>query len=207
LEIINKFYVYSHIDNKGKCFYIGKGSGRRAYHSKGRTEYWGEKAKNGYKVLILVSNLTEEKAYELEWKFGEQIGWENLVNQRIELGCGVSAATYKQETRDKISKVHKGLKKPFSKEHRLNHKKAYSDRKVTWGKNISKGLKGRKVTWDMNPNKNYKATKVAQYSMDWEYIKTWDSVSEAKKFINGDISGFINGRGYKHAGGFKWKKV
>ena len=154
------YYVYSHIDSNGKCFYIGKGQGDRAKHSWGRTDIWNERAKDGFESLILVNNLTEEKAYELEWKFGEQIGWENLCNQRIELGCGSNQHTHNEATRKKISEALKGKKKPFSEEHKKNMSIAQKKKVMpkSMSENISKALKGRKITWDLKPKKNGKPT-------------------------------------------------
>ena len=214
----NKYYVYSHIDNKGKCFYIGKGSGRRAYVKGARAEAWNKIGKKGFTPIILISNLSEDKAYELEWRFGEQIGWENLVNQRIEEGCGKRKGSFKQEVRDKISAAHKGLKKPQTKAHSKLISKNKKGKKLSKEscENISKALMGRNKggkLWDTRPNKTpySTGTPVAQYTMDWEFIREFRNYKEAKDVLNAegircDVGGYFNGP-QNSAGGFKWKKI
>ena len=209
----NKYYVYSHIDNKGKCFYVGKGSGRRAWVKCGRSKIWENIGLKGFTPKILISNISESKAYELEHKFGEQIGWENLVNQRMEYGCGGSKGKFKQEVRDKISASHKGVKKPQTKAHSKLIGKNKKGKKVSkeGRENISKGLKGRNKggkLWDTRPNKipHFYGYKVAQYTMDWEFIKEWPSIGLAAKVAKCDVSGYLAGK-YKSAGGYRWKRI
>lgn len=69
-----RFYIYSILDNNGKCIYIGKGTGRRVIQSL--------KNKKGYDYKILINNITHKKSLELEASFINQIGINNLVNIR-----------------------------------------------------------------------------------------------------------------------------
>ena len=81
-SVDTNYYVYSHLDLDGKCFYIGKGSKDRVKDgAKSRSDEWHAKTKDGFMWKILVSNLTNTQAYELERSFCEQIGWDNLVNK------------------------------------------------------------------------------------------------------------------------------
>lgn len=75
-------YVYAHQrKDNGKCFYIGKGVGDRAFDTQKRNEHWERTArKYGFNTVILVDNISDEKALELEKSFIEQIGLENLTN-------------------------------------------------------------------------------------------------------------------------------
>lgn len=77
-----KAYVYAHMDSTGKIFYIGKGTGRRAW-SKERDSNWRryvEKHLGGnYQVRILKDNLLPSDAEELESEWIAQCS-ENLVN-------------------------------------------------------------------------------------------------------------------------------
>lgn len=67
---MNKFYVYIHRRNTdGLPFYVGKGSGKRAWQVKGksRNQYWHRvAAKHGFSVEIVFDNLTEEEAFDCE---------------------------------------------------------------------------------------------------------------------------------------------
>src|SRR3990172_5848531 len=77
MTLTKKFYVYAHIDSvKGETFYIGKGTGKRAY-SQERNSIWKNKVKelNGkYEVKILNGELTENEALDLENKYIKEIG-------------------------------------------------------------------------------------------------------------------------------------
>lgn len=48
-----KFYVYAHLDTHRNIFYIGKGTGKRAYVKSGRSEAWKILSIKGYSVEIL----------------------------------------------------------------------------------------------------------------------------------------------------------
>jgi len=81
-----KYCVYAHLDNTGKVFYVGKGTGRRAW-STDRHPLWSryvEKHLNGvYQVRILHDNLSEEEAEELEAEWIAQcsdtvVNWFNI---------------------------------------------------------------------------------------------------------------------------------
>lgn len=64
----NIFYVYIHtrLDN-GKVFYVGKGSGYRAFDKSGRNIYWNRVAnKAGWVTSIVQDNMKEEDSYLLE---------------------------------------------------------------------------------------------------------------------------------------------
>lgn len=75
-------YVYGHLDERGTLFYVGKGTGRRAWEDS-RHPLWHryvEKHLQGkYNVKILADNLTSEdaEALESEWIVQES---ETLVN-------------------------------------------------------------------------------------------------------------------------------
>lgn len=89
------FYVYGHFDKEGNIFYIGKGTGRRAWSKKNRHsvwEYYVQKCLlNYYKVEIFKDDLEEDTALEIEEEliahYGKQlINWQNygrVFNQEI----------------------------------------------------------------------------------------------------------------------------
>lgn len=101
---MGRFYVYCHIrKTDGKCFYIGKGTGRRAWYTLDRNQYWYNIVKkHGFETIILVNNISEEKAFELEADFCKQIGYKNLCNLNQEKGNG--AWTRSEETKQKLRK-------------------------------------------------------------------------------------------------------
>jgi hypothetical protein len=77
------YYVYAHVDVSGKIFYIGKGTGRRAW-SGNRHDLWCryvEKHLNSlYSAQILVDNLSEEDADYMETAWIAQCNPKTLVN-------------------------------------------------------------------------------------------------------------------------------
>lgn len=76
------FYVYFHRDYSDQIFYVGKGTGRRAW-SGDRHPAWKkyvmERLKNEYKVEIFRDGLTEVEAEDLESSLIVEYG-ENLIN-------------------------------------------------------------------------------------------------------------------------------
>jgi len=115
-------YVYAHQrKDNGKCFYIGKGTGKRMYNSRERNEHWNNVVKKagGFNAVVLVNNIPDELAYELEQSFIEQIGIENLCN-KTEGGLGIkSGFKHKPRTkehRNNISKALKGKSRPSRSE-------------------------------------------------------------------------------------------
>jgi hypothetical protein len=76
------YYVYFHRDSSGNIFYVGMGSGRRAW-SKDRDNIWkryvNEHLGGRYEVEIVKDNLSESEAAELEGELIYDYG-RNLVN-------------------------------------------------------------------------------------------------------------------------------
>jgi hypothetical protein len=68
--------VYAHINPiKNEPFYIGKGTGERAYKTDGRNEFWHRTvSKYGYGVVKLIDGLTEEQSLEIEKQYIKKYG-------------------------------------------------------------------------------------------------------------------------------------
>lgn len=105
-------YVYGHYRaDSGELFYIGKGTGKRAWTASGRSKYWRSVAnKYGYEVKILEDNLTEEEAYDKEVQLITEVGLENLANFRVG-GDNPTSADMKrlyenEEYRNKIVEIN-----------------------------------------------------------------------------------------------------
>lgn len=107
-------YVYIHRKSSdGSPFYVGKGSGKRAWFSKaGRSRYWNNVAsKHGVTVEIYKDNLSERDALELEVILIKELRdkGESLVNL-TDGGDGVNGYVPTQETIDLIRSTR--IKKP-----------------------------------------------------------------------------------------------
>lgn len=115
------FYVYVHKRaSDGTVFYVGKGHGKRARSSTGRSAYWKRiVAKHGCIVEIVASGLLEWYANELERDLICSIGRENLCNLTDggEGTAGLKRKPLPEVSRLKISAALKGRKSPRSKEH------------------------------------------------------------------------------------------
>ena len=82
-------YVYAHVDDSGKIFYVGKGVGRRAW-SKDRHPLWiryvERHLKGNYTVEIFEDNLAEDEAEEVEAEWisycgAELVNWVNAARE------------------------------------------------------------------------------------------------------------------------------
>lgn len=88
-----RWYIYAHKDKKGNVFYVGKGTGRRAWtdqSSKGAgvgfarhpSWYWyvEKHLNNEFSVEILQDDLTEEEAFDAEHEWMGQYDPDTLIN-------------------------------------------------------------------------------------------------------------------------------
>ena len=82
------FYVYVHKKKTtGEVFYVGKGTGKRAYHKTKRSKFWKNIVeKHGYVVEFIEVGLQEWYAFELEQNLIAYYGRRDL-----EEGCLVNA--------------------------------------------------------------------------------------------------------------------
>lgn len=134
----NNFYVYEHWRlDRDECFYVGKGTGRRAYVFKGRNKYHAaiclklSRIGSAFEIRIVASGLTEEEAFQLEINrinFWRQSNVE-LANLAKGGKGGLAGYALPEEHKKKISQTLKGVKKPEG-----------------FGEKLSHALKGRKAS-------------------------------------------------------------
>jgi Ni/Co efflux regulator RcnB len=110
LEYGMEYYVYAHcVTGESTPFYIGKGKGNRAYDIKGRSKFWSRKAKNGFTVIFLHSNLTESESLLLEIDtirfYGRRDNGTGCLVNHTDGGDGLINPS--QETRKKIGDANK----------------------------------------------------------------------------------------------------
>lgn len=144
MKMGNSYYIYTHINlSNDEVFYIGKGSKRRAYNKRNRSEYWNNiVSKHGYDILLIEEDLSEEKAFELEKyyinKFGRRdIGNGTLVNH-TNGGDGTTGFepwnkgtkglyTQSEEAKTKISQWMKGRQNTLGIKHTEETKRKMSE--------------------------------------------------------------------------------
>ena len=94
-------YVYGHYKAyTDELFYIGKGTGNRAWSKRSRNPHWQNVVnKHGLVVKILEDGLTEEQAYEKEKQLIAEVGLENLTNM-VKGGKGFTSEDAKRWSQD-----------------------------------------------------------------------------------------------------------
>jgi hypothetical protein len=124
------YYIYSYLREDYSPYYVGKGSGKRAY-TKGPKEVKPPKDKS--RVKIIKTNLTEEESFALEklyiLMFGRIDLGTGILRNKSDGGDGASGAVRSPEFREKLRQANLGKKK---------------SKKV--GEKISKALIGKKAS-------------------------------------------------------------
>ena len=105
-----RFYTYAYLRVDGTPYYVGKGTGDRAYRDKGRP---CKPPQDKKRILILKNNLFEEEAFRHEIYmisiFGRKdLGTGILRNRSIGGGNAAEGRIVSEETRKKISNKLKG---------------------------------------------------------------------------------------------------
>lgn len=111
----NGFYVYEHIRlDTMKPFYVGKGSGTRAYKKQGRNKYWHNIVrKHGHVIRIIAENLDEKLAFLVEMEKIDQLRRFGISLTNMTAGGeGMSGYVQSAETIAKRSLAQTGQKRP-----------------------------------------------------------------------------------------------
>lgn len=137
---MNIYYVYQYLRENGTPYYIGKGSGRRAYS----TDRVIPKPTNITRIQIVAHNLSELEAFLLETKL-------IVIYGRIDLGTGIlHNKTNGGDGAHAVSnKVAWNKGKTQSSEHNLKISVSLKSYKRTseHQKKINQSLKGREPTF------------------------------------------------------------
>jgi len=126
-------YVYGHYKaDTGELFYIGKGTGDRAWQHRSRNAHWVSVVKkHGLVVKVLEDGLTDDIAYNRERELIAEVGLDALVNM-TEGGDGFTSAIAKQlwQTEDFKQKQRNGIRTKFQDEaFRQSHANRQSQKK------------------------------------------------------------------------------
>jgi len=113
----NRFYTYAYLREDRTPYYIGKGKGNRVYR-----KYKGEikLPKDKSKIIFLKQNITEEEAFKHEIYmiavFGRKDLGTGILRNKTDGGEGSSGLKMSNESKQKMSKIHKG--KTLSEKHK-----------------------------------------------------------------------------------------
>jgi len=112
-----QYYTYAYLREDRTPYYIGKGKDDRIYSTCRRNTPPKDKSR----IIFLKQNLTEEEAFKHEIYmiavFGRKDLGTGILRNLTDGGEGLSGRVLSEETRRKLSEVHKG--KTLSEEHKI----------------------------------------------------------------------------------------
>ena len=135
------YYVYVHRRNDNKeFFYVGKGKNKRHLSTKNRNKHWTHIVESvGYSSYIVISGIDEELAFLCEIELISKLRSLNcnLVNY-TDGGDGWSGGKHSEQTKHKLSQLHKNNKYWVGKRHKEESKIKMSNSKIdkpSWNAN------------------------------------------------------------------------
>ena len=141
----DKYYTYAYLREDGTPYYIGKGSGNRAYIKRGRR---CPRPKDKSRIIFLKRGLTEEQAIKHEVYmiavFGRKDKGTGILRNLTDGGEGIAGAKRGEDFCKRMSEVHSG--KTISKAHKAALRKAHTGRKLTkeHKRKVGDALRGKK---------------------------------------------------------------
>jgi hypothetical protein len=211
---MKKYYVYCHKNPiTQEIFYVGKGSGCRAYVTQSRGKYWKNYvSKYGIPVVeLLYENLEEEEAFTLEKQLIQALGRRDLgtgilVNS-TDGGEGCSGYRHSEEVRQKMNASRRGS--PGGNKGKTWTQKNKREKNLIKGKYKTRKDKGKtfnsEIKEKMKEGKRNKTKKVLQFDLQNNLIKEWRSAADA--IDSTGLSGIYNCLTgiSKQSGKFIWK--
>lgn len=108
-----KYYVYIHHRmGDGSVFYVGKGTGKRAWLRAGRSDVWFDNCNGDRLVVILADGLSSEAALFVERVVIDLIGLSNLANKTYG-GGGSEGYRHSETWKSILSSKMSGLGNPM----------------------------------------------------------------------------------------------
>ena len=136
MQNLNRFYTYAYLREDRTPYYIGKGTGDRAFYRRGRTI---KPPKDKSRIIFLKQNLTEEDAFKHEIYmisvFGRKDLGTGILHNRTNGGEGVSgiirSEEYKRKSSESRKGKYKGEKNPhYGKPHTEETKRKISEKRM-----------------------------------------------------------------------------
>jgi hypothetical protein len=166
------YYVYAYLRSRDSergprlsPYYIGKGSGHRAY---GKKRSIAKPSDNSY-IVFLEEGLTECEAFALEKYaialYGRIDKGEGILWNMTDGGEGCSGVIMSQETRDKIAQSLMGRKRPRSVTEKMLQSRAGFRHSEETKRKMSKTRKGMK----RQPHTPESKLKISQNKAKYEY--------------------------------------
>jgi hypothetical protein len=140
----NDYYTYAYMRKTGTPYYIGKGTGYRAFNKQGHSV---PVPKDKSKIVFLKENLTHDEAIKHEIYMISVLGRKDngtgILRNRTDGGDGISGCKRDEAFCKKMSEVHSG--KAISPAHKRALRQAHTGRKHTkeHRQKVSAALKGK----------------------------------------------------------------
>jgi hypothetical protein len=182
---------------------------KRSISLKGKPLSNEHKKKIGKSNTGVSRNMGRKSTKETKLKQSLALKGKKKINMSEETKQKISRANtgkhVNEKTKQKISKSNQGKVKPlgFGENIRKNRNHSLISEKLK-GRTLSNETKLKQSLAKKNKPSN-SSKKIIQFDIEYNFIKEWDSITEAKKSLGkGDIQSCVLGK-QKTAGGFIWR--